>query len=391
MHAHGRSCPGGGRSYLPICAIVSRRGPQATTAPVRPGRSPDEAHLVKGCAEAAASRLTYRIDPIGPAKACTSIHAGGAHIGRARALRAALGSGQGLITQSDLGVRLLESLPNLVAGPIRRFETGSGCYGHAANAESERGTLRSKASLPGGLTLSAHAGGHYHRPPRPVGPGPKVVEKRPRGLSALPGREVGETLYLEAWEQEVLSCEQSSSTNRCSGAPRRWRRPSPRGWPMAQRSRWCRSLRPVRTSSTARIWWWWAVPPTPTGCPGRVPGRWPGSGRGSRGARLSWYRARSAARECANGSHRPGRLEVAGAAFDTRLQGLPAFTGRASKSIGRLLAHHGARIAASPESFLVGGLTGALAEGELGRARAWGERLSAVTASEASPGRRQAS
>ena len=51
----------------------------------------------------------------------------------------------------------------------------------------------------------------------------------------------------------------------------------------------------------------------------------------------------------------PGRLEVADAAFDTRLQGPPAFTGRASKSIRRLLAHHGARIAASPESFLAGG------------------------------------
>jgi hypothetical protein len=85
-----------------------------------------------------------------------------------------------------------------------------------------------------------------------------------------------------------------------------------------------------------------------------------------------------------------GRLEVADAAFDTRLQGLPAFTGRASKSIGRLLAHHGARIAASPESFLVEGLTGALAGGELGRARAWGRRLSGVIGSGASPGRRQA-
>jgi len=61
------------------------------------------------------------------------------------------------------------------------------------------------------------------------------------------------------------------------------------------------------------------------------------------------------------------------------------------KSIRRLLAHHGAHIAASPESFLVEGLTGALAGGELGRARAWGERLSGVTAPEASPGRRQAS
>ncbi len=84
------------------------------------------------------------------------------------------------------------------------------------------------------------------------------------------------------------------------------------------------------------------------------------------------------------------RLEVAGAAFDTRLQGLPAFAGRASKSIRRLLARHGARIAASPESFLVQGPTGALAGGEPGRARAWGEHLSAVTAPEASPGRRQA-
>ena len=86
-----------------------------------------------------------------------------------------------------------------------------------------------------------------------------------------------------------------------------------------------------------------------------------------------------------------GRLEVAGAAFDTRLQGLPAFTGRASKSIRRLLAHHGARIAASPESFLVEGMTGALAEGELGRARAWGGRLGRVSAPGASPGRHQAS
>lgn len=70
-----------------------------------------------------------------------------------------------------------------------------------------------------------------------------------------------------------------------------------------------------------------------------------------------------------------GRLEVVGAAFDTRLQGLPAFTGRASKSIRRLLAHHGARIAASPESFLVDKTPGPLVKGELGRARAWGERL----------------
>ena len=85
-----------------------------------------------------------------------------------------------------------------------------------------------------------------------------------------------------------------------------------------------------------------------------------------------------------------GRLEVAGAAFDTRLQGCRRSLAGV-KSIRRLLARHGARIAASPESFLVESLTGALAEGELGRARAWGERLSGVTASEASSRRRQAS
>ncbi len=43
---------------------------------------------------------------------------------------------------------------------------------------------------------------------------------------------------------------------------------------------------------------------------------------------------------------------------------------RASKSIRRHLARHGPRIAASSESFLVEGLTGALVEGELERARA---------------------
>jgi len=86
-----------------------------------------------------------------------------------------------------------------------------------------------------------------------------------------------------------------------------------------------------------------------------------------------------------------GRLEVAGAAFDTRLQGLPAFTGRASKSVRRHLAHHGARIAASPESFLVEGLTGALVEGELERACAWGERLTRSDCLRGVVERRQAS
>ena len=42
------------------------------------------------------------------------------------------------------------------------------------------------------------------------------------------------------------------------------------------------------------------------------------------------------------------------AAFDTRFNGVPAFTGRASRGIGRLLKRHGYRLIAAPESFLVG-------------------------------------
>ncbi len=86
-----------------------------------------------------------------------------------------------------------------------------------------------------------------------------------------------------------------------------------------------------------------------------------------------------------------GRLDVAAAAFDTRLQGLPAFTGRASKSISRHLDGDGAGIAAPPESFLVEGLTGNLVEGELARARAWGDRLTRSDCLRGIVERRQAS
>ena len=59
------------------------------------------------------------------------------------------------------------------------------------------------------------------------------------------------------------------------------------------------------------------------------------------------------------------------AAFDTRLRGIPALTGRASQGIGRLLKRHGYRLVVPPESFLV--TTGnALLDGEATRARSWG-------------------
>ena len=59
------------------------------------------------------------------------------------------------------------------------------------------------------------------------------------------------------------------------------------------------------------------------------------------------------------------------AAFDTRLSGIPVFTGRASRGISGLLKRHGYRLLAAPESFLVS-RQNTLADGEAARARSWG-------------------
>ncbi len=61
---------------------------------------------------------------------------------------------------------------------------------------------------------------------------------------------------------------------------------------------------------------------------------------------------------------------VEAAAFDTRLEGNPALTGRASKGITRKLRHHGFTVIAEPESFLVTKQT-TLVDGEVERAEAW--------------------
>lgn len=66
------------------------------------------------------------------------------------------------------------------------------------------------------------------------------------------------------------------------------------------------------------------------------------------------------------------------ASFDTRLNGVPAFTGRASHPIARLLKRHGRRLVAAPESFLIGS-QGTLLAGEAERARRWGMMLGAVS------------
>jgi hypothetical protein len=57
-------------------------------------------------------------------------------------------------------------------------------------------------------------------------------------------------------------------------------------------------------------------------------------------------------------------------AFDTRHDGPPAFTGRASKSISKRLSQHGFTLLAEPESFLVD-KENHLLDGESERARRW--------------------
>jgi hypothetical protein len=71
-------------------------------------------------------------------------------------------------------------------------------------------------------------------------------------------------------------------------------------------------------------------------------------------------------------------------AFDTRLGGVPLFTGRASRGISRLLAGHGCRMLAAPESFLVS-KRDTLRDGEADRARAWGAMIGAAASDLYSP------
>ena len=69
-----------------------------------------------------------------------------------------------------------------------------------------------------------------------------------------------------------------------------------------------------------------------------------------------------------------GHRDGLAAAFDTRINGVPVITGRASRAIARLLKRHGYRLVAAPESFLVSWET-TLLDGEADRARRWGMTL----------------
>ena len=74
-----------------------------------------------------------------------------------------------------------------------------------------------------------------------------------------------------------------------------------------------------------------------------------------------------------------GRYPVQAAAFDTRVHGPAALTGRASKTVTRLLREHGFDVAAEPESFLVT-KQDRLEPHETARAREWGTKLAAGVA-----------
>jgi len=67
-------------------------------------------------------------------------------------------------------------------------------------------------------------------------------------------------------------------------------------------------------------------------------------------------------------------LSARAAAFDTRMEGPPAFTGRASKGIAKRLRKHGCTLVVEPESFLVT-KENRLEEDEERHALRWGARL----------------
>ncbi|MGE5226237.1 MAG: flavodoxin family protein, partial [Planctomycetaceae bacterium] len=72
----------------------------------------------------------------------------------------------------------------------------------------------------------------------------------------------------------------------------------------------------------------------------------------------------------------PASRELAAATFDTRVK--KAFIpGSAAHGAEKRLRHLGFRILVKAESFWVGGTTGPLNEGELARAKSWGERVAA--------------
>jgi hypothetical protein len=72
-----------------------------------------------------------------------------------------------------------------------------------------------------------------------------------------------------------------------------------------------------------------------------------------------------------------GAAGVAAATFDTRIS-RPRLPGSAARAAAKRLRRHGCRIVAPAASFYVDGTLGPLLDGELTRARRWGERLASA-------------
>jgi hypothetical protein len=70
-----------------------------------------------------------------------------------------------------------------------------------------------------------------------------------------------------------------------------------------------------------------------------------------------------------------GFAHMAAAAFDTRLPGEERDTGAAARVIADTLRDAGCLNVVEPESFVVAGIRGPLAEGEEDRARAWARHV----------------
>ena len=68
------------------------------------------------------------------------------------------------------------------------------------------------------------------------------------------------------------------------------------------------------------------------------------------------------------------------ATFDTRVHGPRVLTGAASQGIAKRLKDKGALMIVPPESFIVSGTEGPLAEGELERARTWARAIATIVA-----------
>ena len=74
-----------------------------------------------------------------------------------------------------------------------------------------------------------------------------------------------------------------------------------------------------------------------------------------------------------------GSVSCFAAAFDTRMDKPRMLTGSASRNIQRALRHSGFATLAAPHSFIVTGMAGPLAPGEIERAQQWGEAMGRTT------------